>query len=136
MDSNEAMILIDKVDFQKKILDCITSEEVDKYFYSAHFKEDSQCRQAMIYGLTIASLLANICQTKIIINNEKDSPIKYEFKNGESIKAVNEEGCQETEDKQTHNTGKLPQCPLNEALCEFNIGNNECGRYFQCKPRR
>ena len=36
--------------------------------------------------------------------------------------------------KLVHDTDKLPQCPLNESLCEFNIGNNECGRSFQCKP--
>lgn len=28
----------------------------------------------------------------------------------------------------------LPQCPLNECHCEFNIDDNECGRYYQCKP--
>jgi hypothetical protein len=36
--------------------------------------------------------------------------------------------------KSVHDADKLPQCPLNESLCEFNIGNNKCGRYFQCKP--
>ena len=28
----------------------------------------------------------------------------------------------------------LPQCPLNERRCEFNIDDNECSRYWQCKP--
>ena len=109
MDLNECMILIDQVDFQKKILDCVTSEEIDKYFYSAQFKNDSQCRQAMIYGMTIASLLVNQCKPKIVIKDEKDSLIKYEFKNGESIKVVNKEDCQETKDKQVTNCEDLQQ---------------------------
>ena len=115
---NECMILINQVDFQKKILDCITSEEVDKYFYSAQFKNDSQCRQAMIYGMTIASLLANQCKPKIVIEGEKDLPIKYEFKNGESIKVVNEEDCQETEDKQVTNCEDLQQYTDAKIVCE------------------
>ena len=108
---NECMILINQVDFQKKILDCITSEEIDKYFYSAQFKNDSQCRQAMIYGMTIASLLINQCKPKIIIQGEKDSLIKYEFKNGESIKVVNEENNEstDTENKQITNDKILSQ---------------------------
>ena len=116
--SNEPMILISQVDFQKKILDCITSEEIDKYFYSAQFKNDSQCRQAMIYGMTIASLLANQCKPEIVIKNEKDSPIKYEFKNGESIKVANEEDCQETENKQVTNCKDLQQYTDAKIVCE------------------
>jgi len=116
--SNEPMILISQVDFQKKILDCITSEEIDKYFYSAQFNNDSQCRQAMIYGMTIASLLANQCKPKIVIKGEKDLPIKYEFKNGESIKVVNEEDCQETKDKQVTNCEDLQQYTDAKTVCE------------------
>ena len=28
----------------------------------------------------------------------------------------------------------LPQCPLNERKCCFNVGNNECGRVPVCRP--
>ena len=29
---------------------------------------------------------------------------------------------------------RLPQCPLNERRCQFNIDDNECGRVPVCKP--
>lgn len=29
---------------------------------------------------------------------------------------------------------RLPQCPLNERHCQFNIDDNECGRVPVCKP--
>ena len=41
---------------------------------------------------------------------------------------------QELERVKNNDSNRLPQCPLNERRCEFNIDDNECGRYFQCKP--
>ena len=34
----------------------------------------------------------------------------------------------------TEHRDGLPQCPLNEHRCEFNVGDNECGRVPVCRP--
>ena len=33
-------------------------------------------------------------------------------------------------------TETLPQCPFNEHRCEFNVGDNECGRIWVCKRNK
>lgn len=58
-------ILINNNEFQQKILDCITSEEIDKIFNNTIFaisQEGQTCKQAMIHGMIIASLMTSNCE--------------------------------------------------------------------------
>lgn len=48
-------------EFQNRVLDCINSEELDKFFNSTVFADKPECRQAMIHGMCIASMLINDC---------------------------------------------------------------------------
>lgn len=53
----------------KKVLDCIASEEIDKFFGATYFKnlpESDMCKQAMIYGMTIAAMMTSRCDHVII----------------------------------------------------------------------
>lgn len=57
-------IVIDIEEFQKKIIECITSKEVDKYFEASTFAsspENQHYKQAMIYGMAIASMMTSSC---------------------------------------------------------------------------
>ena len=54
-------LLIDKSEYQKRVLKCITSEEIDKYFNTTSFSDKPECKQAMIFGMCIASMLTSDC---------------------------------------------------------------------------
>ena len=65
-------ILLDMQDYQKRILDVITSDEIDKYFNCTVFAEKENkvsYKSAMIHGMAIASLLASDC--KLVIAEER-----------------------------------------------------------------
>ena len=67
MDSNYK-ILIDVQEYQKRILDVMTSEEIDKYFNCTVFNEKEDkvgYKSAMIHGMCIASLLTTDCDLVI-----------------------------------------------------------------------
>lgn len=62
-------LFIDTTEYQKKVLDCIASEEIDKFFGVTYFKnlpEADMCKQAMIYGMTIAAMMTSRCDYVII----------------------------------------------------------------------
>lgn len=58
--SNKNFIEVNK--FQQRILDCIGSGEIDKYFEASRFADTPNAKCAMIYGMAIASLLASDCE--------------------------------------------------------------------------
>lgn len=60
--------LIDSKEFQEKILEFITSEELDKVFNHTVFVDIPECKQAMIHGMCIASML--ICKCEQIIGKQ------------------------------------------------------------------
>lgn len=62
--------LIDSEEFQTKILKFIASEELDKFFNCTVFADKPECRQAMIYGMCIASMLT--CKCKRMIGKRND----------------------------------------------------------------
>ena len=66
--------LIDSTELQQKILDYIASKEFDKMVDFTVFRDNSQCRMAIIYGMSIASMLTCRCE-QFYINFEKE---KYE----------------------------------------------------------
>lgn len=62
-------LLIDSTEYQRKVLDCIGSEEIDKFFGVTYFKnlpEADMCKQAMIYGMAIASMMTSRCDRIVI----------------------------------------------------------------------
>ena len=67
--------LIDSKEFQQKILDIISSEELDKFFNNTVFaeKENSDSyKAAMIHGMCVASMMVCDCEPVFIkIKNEQ-----------------------------------------------------------------
>ncbi len=63
--------LIDSREFQAKILEFISSEELDKFFNCTVFADKPECRQAMIHGMCVASMLT--CKCEQIIGTRKDT---------------------------------------------------------------
>lgn len=62
-------LLIDSTEYQQKVLDCICSGEIDKFFGATYFKnlpEADVRKQAMIYGMTIASMITSRCDGIVI----------------------------------------------------------------------
>lgn len=62
-------VMIDTTEYQQKVLDCIGSEEVNKFFNSTMFAgtpESSMCKQAMIHGMVIASMITSRCNQVIV----------------------------------------------------------------------
>lgn len=69
MGNKKYIVMIDTQEFQKRILDLITTEEIDKYFNCTIFaeKKDRQSyKAAMIHGMCIASMMVSDCNCKII----------------------------------------------------------------------
>lgn len=64
-------VLIDSNELQQKILDYIASKEFDKMVDFTVFKDNSQCRMAIIYGMSIASMLTCRCES-FCINFKKE----------------------------------------------------------------
>lgn len=63
--------LIDSTELQQKILDYIASKEFDKMVDFTVFKDNSRCRMAIIYGMSIASMLTCRCES-FCINFKKE----------------------------------------------------------------
>jgi hypothetical protein len=70
-------VLIDSTELQQKILDYIASEEFCKMVDSTVFKDNNQCKMAIIHGMSIASILTCRCE-QFYINFKKE---KYEDDN-------------------------------------------------------
>ena len=64
-------ILIDSTEFQQKVLDYISSCEIDKMIDATVFKDSQECKQAIIHGMVIASMLTSRCK-QIEINKVID----------------------------------------------------------------
>lgn len=64
-------ILIDSTEFQQKVLDYIYSCEIDKMIDTTVFKDNQECKQAIIHGMVIASMLTSRCK-QIEINEVTD----------------------------------------------------------------
>ena len=62
-------LLVDTSEYQKRVLDCISSEEIDKFFESTMFAglpESNMCNQAMIHGMIIASMMTSQCNHVVV----------------------------------------------------------------------
>lgn len=54
--------LIDSTELQQKVLDYIASDEFSKMVDATVFKDNNQCKMAIIHGMTIASMLTCRCE--------------------------------------------------------------------------
>ena len=68
-------VLIDSTELQQKVLDYIASEEFNKMVDSTVFRDDNQCKSAIIHGMTIASMLT--CRCKPLYINLKQEDRKH-----------------------------------------------------------
>lgn len=62
-------VMIDTTEYQQRVLECIGSEEVNKFFGTTMFvnlPESSMCKQAMIHGMAIASMMTSQCNPVIV----------------------------------------------------------------------
>ena len=57
-------------EFQKRVIDCITSDEIEKLFQGTNFYDKPECKQAMIHGMCIACMMTSYCTRYIKDNNE------------------------------------------------------------------
>lgn len=65
-------VLIDSTELQQKVLDYIGSEEFDKMVDSTVFRDNNQCKLAIIHGMSIASMLTCRCKP-FCINFKKEN---------------------------------------------------------------
>ena len=72
IDYKRCKVLVDTMEFQKRIMDCITSEELDKFFECTTFSGDNKCRQAMIHGMCIAAMMASDCNLVFLEDLENE----------------------------------------------------------------
>ena len=56
---SENAVLVDQNDFIQKILDCVSSDELDKYLDNTSFKDIPQCNHAMVLGMLIADMMTS-----------------------------------------------------------------------------
>lgn len=54
-------ILIDQEEFQQKILNYISSDELDKMIDNTVFKDKPECKSAIIHGMVFVSILTCKC---------------------------------------------------------------------------
>ena len=62
---------IDSTELQQKVLDYIASAEFNKMVDSTVFRDDNQCKLAIIHGMAIASMLTCRCES-FCINFKKE----------------------------------------------------------------
>ena len=64
--------LIDPTEFQQKVLDYIGSDELNKMIDSTVFKGNSECKNAIVHGMVIASMSTCRCES-IYVKEETKS---------------------------------------------------------------
>lgn len=79
MKDNDYSILIDSEEFHKRVLDCIGSEEIDKFFNNTVFADDTNYKFSMIHGMCIAAMLTSDCSQ--ICAKREDEQIAQDEKN-------------------------------------------------------
>ena len=66
-------IVVDIKDFQEKVLDYISSDKIDKFLDNTIYADNKECRSAMIYGMSIASMLTSLCELMYVKNNDEQN---------------------------------------------------------------
>ena len=73
--NNKYKILVDTNDAGKRILDCIMSDELEKFVGPTIFNNDDKYIAAIKHGMCIASMLLVDCDSLIIEENENNPKI-------------------------------------------------------------
>ena len=73
--ANKNKIFVDTNDARKRILDCITSDELEKFVGPTIFNNDDKYIAAIKHGMCIASMLLVDCDSLIIEENENNPKI-------------------------------------------------------------
>lgn len=60
--------VVDIKEFQEKVLDYISSDKIDKLLDNTIYADNKECKSAMIYGMSIASMLTSLCSLMCIKN--------------------------------------------------------------------
>ncbi len=60
--SNDCKIVVDTNEFQQKVLDYISSDDIDKMISNTVFADKPECKSAIIHGMLIASMLTSACE--------------------------------------------------------------------------
>ena len=67
-------LLIDQEDFQRKVLEYMGSEEMNKMIDSTVFKDKPECINAVIHGMAIASMITSRCDLfRILIKEDEQN---------------------------------------------------------------
>ena len=69
---NNYRIVVDKDEFQQKVLDYISSDEIDKMISSTVFDGKPECKSAIVHGMAIASMLTSYCTLMCVKDCEND----------------------------------------------------------------
>lgn len=65
-------LLIDQEDFQRKVLEYMGSEEMNKMIDNTVFKDKPECINAVIHGMAIASMITSRCDLFRILIKEDE----------------------------------------------------------------
>lgn len=83
-EKDKYVILFNTSEFQQRILDCITSDEINNFYNNTIFSDDPKCKQAMIHGMILASMMTSKCSytfTKVIDKCSDDKKSRKEQEN-------------------------------------------------------
>lgn len=69
MDNNNTRV-INVEEFQQKILDYISSDELDKMISNTVFAGKSECKSAVAHGMALASMLTSTCEIMYVKDRE------------------------------------------------------------------
>ena len=69
MDNNYTRV-INVEEFQQKILDYISSDELDKTISNTVFVGKPECKRAVAHGMALASMLTSTCETMYVKDRE------------------------------------------------------------------
>lgn len=68
-------MFIDVNEYQKKILDIIGSDELDKIIASSVYADNHELRMAIVYGMVIASMYTSQCTRYIFDVTKSDASV-------------------------------------------------------------
>ena len=68
----EPLVLISQKELHNRILKCITSDEINKFVDNSVYSDNAMARQAITFGMCIASMLSSDCQTYLFKQKKED----------------------------------------------------------------
>ena len=75
---NSFIKVIDAQEFQQKVLDYISSDELDEMINNTVFVGKPECKSAIAHGMAIASMLTSTCESMHIKDNKNGEKLMEE----------------------------------------------------------